>query len=115
MIEGALLIYYRYCLIRKGEINMANLKSYDFVKNEEEVLKYWNEHECFEKLREKNKEGKKYRFIDGPITANNRMGVHHAFGRSLKDCFLRYKAMNGYTSHYRNGFDGQGLWVEVEV
>lgn len=94
---------------------MANLKTYDFVKNEEEVLKYWNEHKCFEKLREKNKNGKKYRFIDGPITANNKMGVHHAFGRSLKDCFLRYKAMNGYTSHYRNGFDGQGLWVEVEV
>ncbi len=23
--------------------------------------------------------------------------------------------MNGYTSHYRNGFDGQGLWIEVEV
>ena len=94
---------------------MANLKSYDFVKNEEEVLKYWNEHQCFKKLQEKNKNGKKYRFIDGPITANNKMGVHHAFGRSLKDCFLRYKAMNGYTSHYRNGFDGQGLWVEVEV
>ena len=70
---------------------MANLKSYDFVKNEEEVLKYWNENQCFEKLREKNKNGKKYRFIDGPITANNKMGVHHAFGRSLKDCFLRYK------------------------
>ena len=85
---------------------MANLKSYDFVKNEEEVLKYWNEHQCFKKLQEKNKNGKKYRFIDGPITANNKMGVHHAFGRSLKDCFLRYKAMNGYTSHYRNGFDG---------
>ena len=94
---------------------MANLKNYDFVKNEEDVLKYWNEHHCFEKLREKNKEGKKYRFIDGPITANNKMGVHHAFGRSLKDCFIRYKAMNGYTTHYRNGFDGQGLWVEVEV
>ena len=94
---------------------MANLKNYDFVKNEEEVLKYWNEHQCFKKLQEKNKNGKKYRFIDGPITANNKMGVHHAFGRSLKDCFLRYKAMNGYTSHYRNGFDGQGLWVEVEV
>ena len=42
---------------------MANLKSYNFVKNEEEVLKYWNENQCFEKLREKNKNGKKYRFI----------------------------------------------------
>lgn len=96
-------------------INMSKLKNYDFVKNEEEVLKYWEDNQCFEKLREKNKNGKKYRFIDGPITANNKMGVHHAFGRSLKDCFLRYKAMNGYTTHYRNGFDGQGLWVEVEV
>lgn len=94
---------------------MSKLKNYDFVKNEEEVLKYWEDNQCFEKLREKNKNGKKYRFIDGPITANNKMGVHHAFGRSLKDCFLRYKAMNGYTTHYRNGFDGQGLWVEVEV
>lgn len=94
---------------------MANMKSYDFVKNEEEVLKYWQDENCFEKLREKNKDGKKYRFIDGPITANNKMGVHHAFGRSLKDCFIRYKAMNGYITHYRNGFDGQGLWVEVEV
>lgn len=94
---------------------MADIKNYDFVKNEEEVLEYWKKENCFEKLREQNKEGKKYRFIDGPITANNKMGVHHAFGRSLKDCFIRYKAMNGYTTHYRNGFDGQGLWVEVEV
>lgn len=94
---------------------MANLKNYDFVKSEEEVLSYWNDNRCFEMLREKNKNGKKYRFIDGPITANNKMGVHHSFGRSLKDCFIRYKAMNGCITHYRNGFDGQGLWVEVEV
>lgn len=37
------------------------------------------------------------------------------WGRILKDVFLRYKAMKGYSSHYRNGFDTQGLWVEVEV
>ncbi len=43
------------------------------------------------------------------------MGVHHAWGRSMKDTYLRYKAMNGYDCHYRNGFDAQGLWVEVEV
>ncbi len=89
--------------------------NYDFVKNEEEILSFWESDNTFKKLLEKNKNGKKYRFLDGPITANNQMGVHHAWGRSVKDCFLRYKAMNGYTSHYRNGFDGQGLWVEVEV
>jgi len=89
--------------------------SYSFSANEEEVLKLWEEKGSFEKLKEKNKDGKKYRFIDGPITANNPMGIHHAWGRTLKDVFLRYKAMQGYDTHYRNGFDGQGLWVEVEV
>lgn len=89
--------------------------SYSFSSNEEEILKLWDENDSFGKLKEKNKNGKKYRFIDGPITANNPMGIHHAWGRTLKDVFLRYKAMRGYQTHYRNGFDGQGLWVEVEV
>jgi isoleucyl-tRNA synthetase len=89
--------------------------NYDFINSEKEVLRYWEEAHCFEKLLKKNAQGPKYRFIDGPITANNPMGIHHVWGRTLKDTFLRYKAMNGFTSHYRNGFDGQGLWVEVEV
>ncbi|MCL2427503.1 MAG: isoleucine--tRNA ligase [Oscillospiraceae bacterium] len=87
----------------------------DFVKNELEILAFWEDNKCFEKLRDKNKNGKPFRFLDGPITANNPMGIHHAWGRSIKDIALRYKAMNGFYSHYRNGFDTQGLWVEVEV
>jgi isoleucyl-tRNA synthetase len=43
------------------------------------------------------------------------MGVHHAWGRTLKDIFHRYKAMTGHDMRYQNGFDCQGLWVEVEV
>ena len=87
----------------------------DFVKMEQDILALWNERGCFGKLREKNKDNKRFRFLDGPITANNPMGIHHAWGRSIKDIVLRYKAMNGYSCHYRNGFDTQGLWVEVEV
>ena len=49
------------------------------------------------------------------MTANNGMGVHHAWGRSLKDVFQRYKALRGFDQRYQNGFDCQGLWVEVEV
>jgi len=41
--------------------------------------------------------------------------VHHAWGRSLKDMYQRYHAMNGHALRYQNGFDCQGLWVEVEV
>lgn len=90
-------------------------KKPDFIKMEQDVLEFWEEHQCFDKLRGKNKGNKRFRFLDGPITANNPMGIHHAWGRSIKDIVLRYKAMNGYSCHYRNGFDTQGLWVEVEV
>jgi isoleucyl-tRNA synthetase len=83
---------------------------------EEEILKFWKEKKIFEKLKEKNKGSKKrFRFLDGPITANNPMGVHHGWGRTYKDLFQRYKAMNGYEERYQNGFDCQGLWIEVEV
>ena len=34
-------------------------------------------------------------FLDGPITANNPMGVHHAWGRTLKDLYQRYHSMLG--------------------
>ena len=87
----------------------------DFVKNEHEILKYWSEKEIFKKLVLKNQNGPKWSFLDGPITANNPMGVHHAWGRTLKDLYQRYKAMNGYQLRYQNGFDCQGLWVEIEV
>ena len=59
--------------------------------------------------------GPPWSFIDGPITANNAMGVHHAWGRTLKDVFQRYHALRGFDLRYQNGFDCQGLWVEVEV
>ena len=43
------------------------------------------------------------------------MGVHHLWGRTYKDVFQRYKALRGFDQRYQNGFDCQGLWVEVEV
>ena len=86
-----------------------------FVELEHTVLDFWEKEKCFEKLVEKNKGNKMFRFLDGPITANNPMGIHHAWGRSIKDVFIRYHAMNGCDCRYQNGFDSQGLWVEVEV
>ena len=43
------------------------------------------------------------------------LGVHTAWGRTLKDVFQRYKALRGYDQRYQNGFDCQGLWIEVGV
>jgi len=87
----------------------------DFPQIEQRILKFWKENKIFDKLREKIKGEKPWSFLDGPITANNPMGVHHAWGRTYKDLFQRYKAMQGYDERFQNGFDCQGLWVEVEV
>jgi len=87
----------------------------DFVKQEHEILDFWEENQIFEKLRALRSESPIWSFIDGPITANNPMGVHHGWGRTYKDLFHRYNAMKGFQTRYQNGFDCQGLWVEVNV
>jgi isoleucyl-tRNA synthetase len=89
--------------------------SVDFPALERDVLRFWEENEAWARLRDKNRGRARWSFIDGPITANGAMGVHHAWGRTYKDLFQRYKAMCGYDLRYQNGFDCQGLWVEVEV
>ena len=87
----------------------------DFPALEREVLARWEREGIVEKYLKRNDgSDKKFSFIDGPITANNPMAVHHAWGRSYKDLFQRYKTMQGFKQRYQNGFDCQGLWVEVE-
>jgi isoleucyl-tRNA synthetase len=83
---------------------------------ERELLDIWEREGTFAKLRERNGGGPKFSFIDGPVTANRYvLGVHTAWGRTLKDVFQRYKAMRGFDQRYQNGFDCQGLWIEVGV
>jgi isoleucyl-tRNA synthetase len=87
----------------------------DFPAQERAVLKFWQRTGAFERLRQKHRGKPKWSFLDGPITANNPMGVHHAWGRTYKDAYQRFQAMTGHELRYQNGFDCQGLWVEVEV
>jgi len=87
----------------------------DLGRLDYDILAFWQDNRSFEKLREMNRGRPPWSFLDGPITANNPMGFHHAWGRTLKDAFQRYWAMNRRELRYQNGFDCQGLWVEVEV
>ncbi len=97
----------------------------DFPALERELLDYWYEQSS---RASRTKEGivgkylkknansdKKFSFLDGPITANNPMGVHHGWGRTYKDLWQRFFNMRGFKQRFQNGFDEQGLWVEVEV
>jgi len=89
--------------------------SVNFVAQEREVLDFWKETDAFRKLVQLRKNDPTWSFIDGPITANNPMGVHHGWGRTYKDLYHRFWVMKGHRTRYQNGFDCQGLWVEVEV
>lgn len=87
-----------------------------FPKMEEDLLENWYSSGLVDKYLHKNDSSeKKFSFLDGPITANAPMGVHHGWGRTYKDLWQRYKNMKGYKQRFQNGFDAQGLWVEVEV
>src|SRR3954451_10741867 len=80
-----------------------------------EILDVWEREQTFRQLRERNAGGPHWSFVDGPVTANKPLAVHTAWGRTLKDVFQRYKALRGFDQRYQNGFDCQGLWIEVGV
>ncbi len=91
------------------------MASYNPQELEKRILKLWEDKKLIEKSLDLRKGNKTFSFMDGPPTANNPMGVHHAWGRTYKDLFLRLKTMQGFDARKQPGFDCQGLWVEVGV
>ncbi|MBF6591052.1 MAG: class I tRNA ligase family protein, partial [Ktedonobacterales bacterium] len=88
----------------------------DYPLLEADVQRFWDErHIPHQYLHRNDHAPERWSFLDGPMTANNAMGVHHAWGRTYKDLWPRFNTMRGYRQRYQNGFDCQGLWVEVEV
>jgi isoleucyl-tRNA synthetase len=99
----------------KPFFNPVDLKI-NFSEMEIKLMDYWYKNGIVKKYLDRNKNSDKiFSFLDGPITSNNPMGVHHAWGRTYKDLWQRYKNMQGFKQRFQNGFDCQGLWVEVEV
>lgn len=99
----------------KPYFNPVNLKI-NFSEAEKDLLLKWEKEGILKKYLHKNiSSDKTFSFLDGPITANNPMGVHHAWGRTYKDIWQRFNNMRGFRQRFQNGFDCQGLWVEVEV
>ncbi len=69
----------------------------NFVELEKRLLDWWYQSGLVKKYLHKNDSSKKrFSFIDGPITANSLMGVHHARGRALKDFFQRENDMQDF-------------------
>ncbi len=82
---------------------------------EESVLQFWKDNQIFEKTLEKNKDGKKFVFFEGPPTANAKPALHHLEARAFKDVIPRYKTMQGFNVPRRAGWDTHGLPVELQI
>ena len=55
----------------------------DFVAVARTTLQFWEREHVFSRLVAKNRGGPRFSFLDSPITANNPMGIHHAWGRTF--------------------------------
>ncbi len=87
----------------------------DFPQLEKDILRYWREHNIFDKSVETREGSRRYVFYEGPPTANGSPGIHHVLSRLFKDVVCRYKTMKGYYVPRKAGWDTHGLPVELEV
>ncbi|MBL7715425.1 MAG: isoleucine--tRNA ligase [Bdellovibrionales bacterium] len=87
-------------------------------KLEEDVLKFWDENQIFEKSLEApaaQGKAKPYQFYDGPPFATGLPHYGHILAGTLKDIVPRYWTMKGYSIPRRFGWDCHGLPVENEI
>jgi isoleucyl-tRNA synthetase len=82
---------------------------------EPKIQQFWNDHRIIEKIRERNKDGEKFYFLQGPPYTSGKLHLGHAWNHALKDIILRYKRMNGCNIWDRNGYDMHGLPTEHKV
>ena len=92
------------------EYNKLNLSQVS-----DEILSYWEDNDIFRKSIEKSNDKNPFIFFEGPPSANGLPGIHHVLARSIKDIFLRYKTMKGYSVQRKAGWDTHGLPIELGV
>lgn len=87
----------------------------NYPKIEEEVLKFWQENQIFEKSILSRPKSKPFTFYEGPPTVNGKPGIHHVMARALKDLVCRYKTLKGFQVHRKAGWDTHGLPIEIAL
>ena len=96
-------------------MNYKEYKQLNMTQIGEEIRKFWEENETFEKGQKLAEGHPSFVFYDGPPSANGKPGIHHVMARTIKDVFCRYKAQKGYLVDRKAGWDTHGLPVELGV
>jgi isoleucyl-tRNA synthetase len=84
----------------------------EIALREEEVLKFWQEHDIFKKSLEKPSPKGDYIFYDGPPFATGLPHYGHIVASVIKDAVPRYFTMCGYHVPRVWGWDCHGLPIE---
>lgn len=84
----------------------------EIIKNERNVLKFWEKEKIFAKSIKRRKGKKIFNFYDGPPFATGLPHYGHILATTIKDSVLRYWTMRGYVAPRRVGWDCHGLPVE---
>ncbi|MCC7439032.1 MAG: isoleucine--tRNA ligase [Armatimonadetes bacterium] len=87
----------------------------DYPALERDVLSFWKQNGTFKRSIESRPASNRWVFNEGPPTVNGNPGIHHVFGRTLKDMFCRYKTMRGHRVERKGGWDTHGLPVEIAI
>ena len=84
----------------------------DFPKEEEKVLKFWQDNEIFKKSISQREGAEDFVFFDGPPFATGLPHFGHFIPSTIKDIIPRYQTMKGKKVERRFGWDCHGLPIE---
>ena len=90
-------------------------KVLDLAAIDKQMLKFWEEHQIFEKSMTEREGCPSFVFFEGPPSANGKPGIHHVLARTVKDTFCRFQTMKGKQVRRKAGWDTHGLPIELAV
>jgi isoleucyl-tRNA synthetase len=91
---------------------MENKKNFEY---EEEIMKFWEDNQIFDKVNEKNKHGKPFSWVEGPPYPTGEAHLGHLRNWAIKDSVFRFERFKGTDVYVKDGYDVHGLPVEQKV
>ncbi|MBC7407573.1 MAG: isoleucine--tRNA ligase, partial [Arcicella sp.] len=96
-------------------MNFKEYKNLDYAQVADEILKFWQDENIFQKSIDTREGNPIFTFYEGPPSANGTPGIHHVMARAIKDIFCRYQTLKGKQVKRKGGWDTHGLPVELQV
>ena len=96
-------------------MNFKEYKNLDYAQVADEILKFWQDENIFQKSIDTREGNPTFTFYEGPPSANGTPGIHHVMARAIKDIFCRYQTLKGKQVKRKGGWDTHGLPVELQV